>query len=148
MVESIQVCMWEGPTQLLLSIFFSITKHPVTTPAWGHAKSPQKCPTLWYPTDYSLPGSSVHGFSRQRYWSGLTCPPPGDLPDPGIETTSLVSPELAGRFLPTSALGSPVTTPTRCFFTTGLGNGGCINYIVLAWSWSNHNASPSKIYSK
>ena len=32
------------------------------------------------------------GFSRQEYWSGLPCPPPGDLPDPGID---LVSPILA-----------------------------------------------------
>ena len=31
------------------------------------------------------------GFSRQEYWSGLPCPPPGDLPDPGIELTSYVS---------------------------------------------------------
>ena len=29
------------------------------------------------------------GFPRQEYWSGLSCPPPGDLPDPGIEPTSL-----------------------------------------------------------
>ena len=35
------------------------------------------------------------GFSRQKYWSGLPCPPPGDLPDPGSEP---VSPALAGRF--------------------------------------------------
>ena len=39
------------------------------------------------------------GFSRQEYWSGLPFPPPGDLPDPGIEPTSLVSPALAGGFL-------------------------------------------------
>jgi len=38
------------------------------------------------------------GFSRQEYWSGLPCPPPGDLPDPGIEPVSLPSPALAGRF--------------------------------------------------
>ena len=37
-------------------------------------------------------------FSRQEYWSGLPCPPPGDLPDPGIEPTSLMSPALAGGF--------------------------------------------------
>ena len=43
------------------------------------------------------------GFSRQEYWSGLPCPPPGDLPDPGIEPTSLTSPALAGRFFTTSA---------------------------------------------
>ena len=38
------------------------------------------------------------GFSRQEYWSGLPCPPPGDLPNPEIEPTSLTSPELAGGF--------------------------------------------------
>ena len=43
------------------------------------------------------------GFSRQEFWSGLLCPPPGDLPDPGIEPTSLMSPTLADRFLTTSA---------------------------------------------
>ena len=37
------------------------------------------------------------GFSWQEYWSGLPCPPPGDLLDPGIEPTSLTSPALAGR---------------------------------------------------
>ena len=36
------------------------------------------------------------GFSRQPYWSGLPCPPPGDLPDPGIKLVSLMSPALAG----------------------------------------------------
>ena len=30
------------------------------------------------------------GFSRQEYWSGLPCPPPGDLPVPGIEPTSMI----------------------------------------------------------
>ena len=42
------------------------------------------------------------GFSRQEYWSGLPCPPPGDLPDPGIEPSSLISPALAGGFFTTS----------------------------------------------
>ena len=37
-------------------------------------------------------------FSRQEHWSGLPFPTPGDLPSPGIEPTSLVSPALAGRF--------------------------------------------------
>ena len=35
-------------------------------------------------------------FPRQEYWSGLPCPFPGDLPDSGIEPTSLASPALAG----------------------------------------------------
>ena len=34
----------------------------------------QSCPTLNDPMDYSLPGSSVHGFSRQEYWSGVPLP--------------------------------------------------------------------------
>ena len=46
------------------------------------------------------------GFSRQEYWSGLPCPPPGDLLDAGIELVPLMSPALAGRFLTTSALKS------------------------------------------
>ena len=36
-------------------------------------------------------------FFRQEYWSGLPFPPAGDLPNPGIKTTSLASPALAGR---------------------------------------------------
>ena len=43
------------------------------------------------------------GFSRQEYWSGLPCPPPGDLPNPGIKPVSLTSPELAGVFFTASA---------------------------------------------
>jgi len=38
------------------------------------------------------------GFSRQESWNGLPCLPPGELPDPGIEPTSLMSPALAGEF--------------------------------------------------
>ena len=44
----------------------------------------------------------VLGFSRQEHWGELPCPPPGDLTDPGIETASLTSPELAGGFFTTS----------------------------------------------
>ena len=43
------------------------------------------------------------GFTRQEYWSGLLRPPAGDLPDPGIETASLMSPALAGGFFTPSA---------------------------------------------
>ena len=44
------------------------------------------------------------GFSRQEYWSGwLFPPPPGDLPDPGIEPLSLTSPAVAGGVSNTSA---------------------------------------------
>ena len=46
-------------------------------------------PTLFNPMVCSPPGSSSVGFSRQEHWSGLPYPPPGDLPDPGIEPLSL-----------------------------------------------------------
>ena len=51
------------------------------------------------------------GFSRQEYWGGLPFPSPGDLPDPGIEPESLMSPALAGGFFTTSATGK------SCFST-------------------------------
>ena len=43
------------------------------------------------------------GFSRQEDWSGLPCPPPGDLPDSGIEPASRTPPALAGGLFTTSA---------------------------------------------
>ena len=55
----------------------------------------QLCETLW--TAAGQPPPSM-GFSRQEYWSGLLCPPPGDLPDSGMEPASLSSPALAGGF--------------------------------------------------
>ena len=48
------------------------------------------------------------GFSRQERWSGLPCPSPGGLPDPGIKPTSLTSPVLAGGFFTTSPTVKPV----------------------------------------
>ena len=67
------------------------------------AKLPQLYPTLCNPIDCSPSGSSVHGILQQEYWSGLPCPPPGDLIDLGIESMSLMSYGLAGGFLTTSA---------------------------------------------
>ena len=43
------------------------------------------------------------GFSRQKYCSGSPCPPPGALPNPGVELMSLMSPALASGFFTTSA---------------------------------------------
>ena len=60
------------------------------------------------PLDCTLPGSSVMGFSRQEYWSGLPFPTPGDLPDPGIEPVSLLSPALAGGFFTTAPPRKPL----------------------------------------
>jgi len=41
------------------------------------------------------------GFSLQEYWSGLPCPPPGDLPQSRVESVSPVSPALQAVSLPT-----------------------------------------------
>ena len=67
----------------------------------------QSYPTLFDPVDCSPPGSSVHGISQARIWSGLPFPSPGDLSDPGIEPISLVVPELVGRSLPREPPGKP-----------------------------------------
>ena len=66
----------------------------------------QSCLTLCHLTNCSLPGSSVIGFSRQKYWSGLPYPSPEDPPDAGIEPGSPALQadslpfELQGRSLP------------------------------------------------
>ena len=53
--------------------------------------------------DCSLPGSSVHGILQARILEWVASPPPGDLPDPGIEPLFLTSPALADGFFTTSA---------------------------------------------
>ena len=65
-------------------------------------KRAQSYLTFCDPMNCSPPGSSVHGISRQEYWSGLPFPTPGDLFYPGIEPTSLESPALARGFFTTS----------------------------------------------
>ena len=64
----------------------------------------QSCLTLCDPMDCSLPGSSVHGISRQEYWGVLPFPSPGDLPNPGIEPRS---PALWADTLPSEPPGKP-----------------------------------------
>ena len=71
-----------------------------------HAKSLQSL-TPCNSMDCSLPACSVHGTSRQEYWSGLLYSPPGDLPNSGIEPTSLTSPALASGFFPLASPGKP-----------------------------------------
>ena len=67
----------------------------------------QLCPTLrprgLWPARFLCPW----GFSRQEYWSGLPCPPLGDLPNPGIE---LRSPSLQVASLPSEPLGKPISS--------------------------------------
>ena len=62
---------------------------------------------------FTTPWTAAHqvplsmGFSRQEYGSGFPLPSPGDLPDPGTEPVSLVSPAVAGGFLTTALPGKP-----------------------------------------
>ena len=54
----------------------------------------QSCPALGNPLDCSPQGSSGHGILQAGTLDWVACPPPGDLPDPGIESMSPVSPGL------------------------------------------------------
>ena len=74
----------------------------------------KSCSTLVTPMDCSPPGSSVRGISQQEYWTGLPFPPPGGLPDPGIEPGS---PVLQEDSLPVIQWGFPDTGAIiNCFF--------------------------------
>ena len=68
-----------------------------------HAKSLQSYLILCDPWIVTCQAPLSIGISRKQYWSGLPCPPPGDLPDPGMEPIALMSPALAGGFFTTSA---------------------------------------------
>ena len=67
------------------------------------AKSLQSCPTLCDPMGCSPPGSLSMGYPRQEYWRALLFSSPGDLPNPGMEPESLMSPALASGFFTISA---------------------------------------------
>ena len=54
------------------------------------------------------------GFSRQEYWKGLLCPPPGDLLNPRTKPVSLTSPALAGKFFTTGATWEAPYTHCCC----------------------------------
>ena len=80
------------PTDLVVAVAVSVT---------------QLCPTLCEPVTVALQAPLAKGFSRQEYWSGLLCPPPGDLPGPGIEPRS---PALQADSLLSEPLGKPIKT--------------------------------------
>ena len=91
---SIQLCHLQIETVLCLSFpslclllflasVLSISVYPYPYPRAVLYLVAQSCLTLCVPTNGSPPGSSPWGFCRQEYWSGLPCPPPGDLLNPG-----------------------------------------------------------------
>ena len=83
------------------------------------------------------------GFSRQEYWSGFPCPPPGDLSKLGIIPMSLTSPALAGRFFTTSATWGAHLMGTEFQFRK-------VKYSGDGWRWELHNnvnVSVTELYS-
>ena len=62
----------------------------------------QLCLTLYHPMTVAHQAPLSMEFSRQKYWSGLSCPPPGDFPNPGIEPLFST---LAGRFFTSESSG-------------------------------------------
>ena len=88
----------------------SLSSRVSTLSVLSHFSSVRLFATLWTVACHAP--LSV-GFSRQEYWSGLPCPPPGDLPDPGTEPLSLTSPALAGCFFTTSGTWE---APKDCSF--------------------------------
>ena len=79
------------------------------------AKSLQSCQLFVTPWTVAHQALLSMGFSRQEYWSGLPCPPPRDLTDPGIKHVSFMSPALAGWF-PTTSAEIDVFLELSCFF--------------------------------
>ena len=74
----------------------------------------QLCPILGIPKSWTVACQAPlsMGFPRQEYRSGLSCPPPGDLPDPGIKPMSHASSALAGGFFTTS-----ITWEAPCLYS-------------------------------
>ena len=88
-----------GPIWVLVCVCVCVT-----------AKSLQSYLTLCSPLDRSLVACQAPlsmGFSRQEYWSELPWPPPGDLPNTGIEPLTPVAPASQADFLPLNYQGSP-----------------------------------------
>ena len=85
------------------------------------------CSVRLFVTPWTVARQAPLSMGFSEYWSGFPCPPPGELPSPGIEPLSLVSLALAGRFFTTSAIregprafnvtlqNSPSSTTPRVF---------------------------------
>ena len=91
----------QAPSLRATFLTLRMDQSPVSGRLCVCAKSLQSCLTLCDPAGCSLTGSSVHGILQARTLEWLTFPPPGDLPDPGMEPASLLSPALAGGFFTT-----------------------------------------------
>ena len=96
--------IWFSPGIYIFKNFSHRIVYTISTQVWecerhmcklSHFSRVQLVATLWT-VAHQAPLSM--GFSREEYWSGLLCPSPGDLPDPGIKPSSLTSPGI-GRWV-------------------------------------------------
>ena len=79
------------------------------------------------------------GFPRQQYWSGLPCPPPGDLPHPGIKPLSLISPILAGGFGTTGKMKKALHLYSKIFWkrkTDFMNFYPMVIFVLFNYCWS------------
>ena len=82
------------------------------------------------------------GFSRQEYWSGLPCLPPGDLPDPGIEPVSLMTPALASGFFTTGATWEAWVMVGEVWAKMGIAGTGLSGYAGIKGKYTEGQKLP------
>ena len=102
---------------LLSLLHWKRDSSPLATPGnpiWKNVlfSDAQSCPALFDPLDCSPPGSSVHGFSRQEYWSGLPFPLPRDLPTQRLHPCLLCLLLWQADTLPLASPGKPICKNT------------------------------------
>ena len=104
----------------------------------------QSCLTLATPWTATYQAPPSMGFSKQKYWSRLTFPTPGDLPDPGIEPELLHVSCIAGRFF---TVEPPVKTHHGLLLLLLL---SCFSHVRLcATPWTTaYQAPPSMGFSR
>ena len=133
--KSLPVCGYNSPvSQIVLHCDTLVEANPflvpqnkfVTNPERMNVLFAQSCPTPCDPWTGARQAPLPMGFSRQECWSGLPFPPPGNLPDPGIERASPVSAAWAGAFFTTKPFGKP--TP----YQSPLKPNSCI---LASWGW-------------
>ena len=73
------------------------------------------------------------GFFRQEYLSGLPCPPPGDFPNPGMKSASLMFPALAGGFFTTNNIYVYLLAISMGFHCGSVGKESACNVGDLGW---------------
>ena len=99
------------------------------------------CLTLVTPWTVARQAPLSMGFSRKEYWSGLSCPPPGDLPDPGIEHRS---PALQAASLPTEPPGKLRLCAMLLLLLSRFSH---VRLCVTPWT-AVHQAPPSMGFSR